>query len=102
MPQSPPPPPDSPLVQEVSTLFGLLAEAFALDGERLARALETGAMTLVPGEDAKGKRFVRATLTEADPDLGPPRRVRIYQSALYHEPLTDTPAPDEPEADPTP
>ncbi|CCG08869.1 hypothetical protein [Pararhodospirillum photometricum] len=75
-----PRPPLSPL-EEVNTLFGLLAKAFSLEAEALARALEDGRLTLVPATDAKGERHVVASLT----DPSGTHTVRVYRDALYHE-----------------
>ncbi|MBK1665716.1 hypothetical protein CKO38_10225 [Rhodospirillum rubrum] len=66
---------------EINTLFGTIAEAFALEGDALARALEDGSMTLERGEDQDGNRFVAATL-ERD---GSRRTARIFKDAIHHE-----------------
>lgn len=78
---------------DITTLFGLLAEAFALSAEDLAHSLETGAMTLTPGQDPDGRRWVRASLGEPGSKTRP-RRIRVYRDALLHEDAPPAPTKD--------
>jgi hypothetical protein len=56
--------PKPQMFDEINALFGTIADAFKLDGEALAKALEDGSMKLELGEDESGARFVAATQTQ--------------------------------------
>ncbi len=74
--------PQSELYEQINTLFGTLAEAYKLEGETLARALEDGSMQLEMGEDENGNRFVLARHTQAD---GTEKIARIFKEVIHWE-----------------
>jgi hypothetical protein len=73
--------PKPEMFDEINALFGTIADAFKLNAEGLAKALEDGSMTLDMGEDQSGDRFVAATYTQN----GESRTCRIFNDGIRDE-----------------
>lgn len=67
--------------ESVNALFGMLAAAFDLDADALARALEEGALKLDLQQDSGEARYITATLTEN----GQTRTAKLYRDAAFRE-----------------
>ncbi|WP_413206634.1 hypothetical protein [Rhodospirillum sp. A1_3_36] len=73
--------PKPEMFDEINALFGTIADAFKLNADGLAKALEDGSMALDMGQNEDGDRFVAATYTQN----GESRTCRIFNDGIRED-----------------